>query len=73
METATSGATSKLNSLKVLLKTEPKVISFIQRVLNAANHHTQKELAQAFNTETLNYLHLRSSELLLQPDHPYDP
>jgi asparagine N-glycosylation enzyme membrane subunit Stt3 len=39
MEANTSAATSKLNSLKVLLKTEPKVISFIQRVLNTANYH----------------------------------
>ena len=73
MEANTSSATSKLNSLKVLLKSEPKVISFIQRVLNSANHHHQKELKGAFTTEMLNYLHLRSSELLLQPDHPYDP
>ena len=36
---ANTSATSKLNSLKALLKTEPKVISFIQRVLNSANHH----------------------------------
>ena len=39
MEATTSAATTKLNSLKVLLKTEPKVVSFIQRVLNAANNH----------------------------------
>jgi len=28
------GSATKLNNLKVLLKTEPKVISFISRVLN---------------------------------------
>ncbi len=64
---------AKLNNLKLLLKTEPKVISFIQRVLNLANYQEKKQLIDAFSTEMLNYLQLRSSEVLLQPDHPYDP
>lgn len=64
---------AKLNNLKLLLKTEPKVISFIQRVLNLASFHEKKELIGAFSTEMVNYLQLRSSEVLLQPDHPYDP
>jgi hypothetical protein len=47
---------AKFNNLKILLKSEPKVVSFIQRVLTLRKQYDKKEIIKDFSTEMLNYL-----------------